>query len=82
MRYSDGVLESDDLTEEKKKEYMKKIDAYLKEHPDVKFNGTWLDGDGWGYDEWEAPDTKTVTEALAEAGMECDEIIEVEKVMP
>lgn len=82
MRYDDGLLTPDDLTEEKKKEYIEKIEAFLKEHPDVKFNGTWVDSDGWGYDEWEAPDIETVEKALAEAGMVCDEILEVEKVMP
>ena len=85
MRYADGLIPPDDLNEEKKKEIGEKLGAFLKDNPETKFNGLWLDGDGMGVCDWEAPDVETVEKALDAVGMplcERDEIIEVEKVMP
>ncbi len=82
MRYDDGLLPSDDLTDEKKKEASEKLETFLKDNPEVKFNGTFVDGDGMGIDDWEAPDVETVEEAIKAMDLPHDEIIEVEKVMP
>ena len=85
MRYADGLIPPYYFTEEKKKEIGEKIGAFLVDNPETKLNGLWLDEDGMGMCEWEAPDVETVEKALDAVGMplcERDEIIEVEKVMP
>jgi len=82
MRYAEGIIDLDDLTEEKKKEISDKVEAFLKDNPEVKFNGLWVDEDGMGVCEWEAPDVETVETALDDVGLPHDEVIEVEKVMP
>lgn len=82
MRYDDGVLPSDNLTDEKKKEAAEKLEAFLKDNPEVKFNGTFVDEDGMGIDDWEAADTDIIEKALEAMDLPHDEIIEVEKVMP
>ena len=82
MRHDDGLIPSDDLDDEKKKEVAEKLEAFLKDNPEVKFNGTFVDEDGMGIDDWEAPDVETVEKAIEAIGLPHDEIIEVEKVMP
>ena len=82
MRYADGIVELDDLTEEKKKEIGEKLGEFLKDNPETKFNGLWVDEDGMGVCEWEAPDVDTVVAAVERLGLPHDEVIEVEKVMP
>lgn len=82
MRYDEGLLPSDDLTDEKKKEAAEKLEAFLKDNPEVKFNGTFVDEDGMGIDDWEAPEIDAVEEAMKAIDLAYDNIIEVEKVMP
>lgn len=82
MRYDDGVLPPGDLTDEKKKEVSEKLEAFLKDNPEVKFNGLWVDDDGYGICDWEAPGIETIEKAIEALGLPHDEIIEVEKVMP
>ena len=82
MRYDEGVVVLDDLTEEKKKEINEKLEAFLKDYPNVQFNGTFVNEDGIGIDEWDAPDVDIVEKAVEAIGLPHDEIIEVEKVMP
>ena len=73
--------DEDDLTEEAKKEINGKLEAFLKEHTDVKFNGLWVSNDGVGICDWEAPDIEAVEKAVDAVGLPYDEIIELEKVM-
>jgi len=82
MRYDDGIVELDDLTEEKVKEINEKLEVFLKDNPETKFNGLWVDEAGMGVCEWEAPDVETVAKAVEILGLPHDEIIAVEKVMP
>ncbi|GAI02739.1 unnamed protein product, partial [marine sediment metagenome] len=41
-----------------------------------------VDEDGRGIDDWEAPDIETIEEAIEAIDLPHDEIIEVGKVMP
>ena len=69
------------LTEEQKKEIEKKAGEALKENPDVKFNGTFVNEEGIGICDWEAPDAETVEKIVKEAiGAPYDKVIAVEKV--
>jgi hypothetical protein len=43
---------------------MKKIYDELKNYPDVKFNGTFVDEDGKGICDWEAPNAEMVNEVI------------------
>ena len=82
MRYNKGKIPPSDLTEEMKKDIGEKVGDFLKENPDVKFNGLWVNDDGIGICDWEAPDAETVRTAVESVGSDYDEVIEVEKVMP
>ena len=82
MRYNKGKIPPSDLTEEMKKDIGEKVGDFLKENPDVKFNGLWVNDDGIGVCDWEAPDAETVRTAVESVGSDYDEVIEVEKVMP
>ena len=42
----------------------KKIEEVLKDYPDVKFNGTYVDEEGMGICDWEAPNADVVKEIL------------------
>ena len=52
------------LSKDQLKELNNKIYDELKNYPDVKFNGTFVDSRGRGICDWNAPDTKTVEEIL------------------
>lgn len=41
-----------------------KIAAELKNYPEVKFNGTFVDGNGKGICDWEAPNAEVVNEIV------------------
>ena len=43
---------------------MKNIYDELKKHPDVKFNGTYIDAQGRGICDWDAPDAEIVNEIV------------------
>ena len=42
------------LSDEERKEIMNRFYEVLKEYPDVKFNGTYVDENGMGICDWEA----------------------------
>lgn len=41
-----------------------RINAELMNYPDVKFNGTFVDGNGKGICDWEAPNAEVVNEIV------------------
>ncbi len=81
MRYNKGKLPPSTITEEMKKEITEKMSEFLKDNPDVKFNGLWVNKEGIGICDWEAPDAETVRKAVEAVGSPYDEVIEVEKIL-
>jgi len=81
MRYNKGKLPPDEITGEMKEDIVKKVEDLLKEYPDVKFNGLWVNEDGIGICDWEAPDVDTVKRIVEAVGSPYDDIVEVKKVL-
>jgi len=52
------------LSEEELNEIKKKFYEELKNHPNVWFNGAFVDEDGRGICEWEAPNAEVVEEIV------------------
>ena len=52
-------LSSEELTGIKKK-----LDSELKNHPDITFNGTFVDDSGRGFCDWDAPSADAVHKVL------------------
>ena len=82
MRYDTGKLPPASISEETKKDVTEKVGNFLKENPDVKFNGLWVNDDGIGICDWEAPNAEMIKKAVEAVGLPYDEVIEVKKVMP
>ena len=53
------LLSSEELTDLKKK-----LDSELKNHPDLTFNGTFIDDSGRGFCDWDAPSAEAVNDVL------------------
>ena len=70
------------LAEINKEELLAKAGDWLKANPDVKFNGTFTNGDGVGICDWEAPTIEKVKEAVEALGAPYDTIVEVSQVLP
>ncbi len=63
FHYSDeGKLPK--LNEYELNELKEKFNEELKNYPDVKFNGTFVDEEGRGICDWEAPDADVVKEVI------------------
>jgi len=69
------------MVAQKKGEIAPKVMDFLKKNPAVKFNGLWIDNNGVGICDWEAPDAETVKKAVEAVGLPHDEVIVVEKLM-
>ena len=82
MTYDTGKLQPASISEETKKDVTEKVGNFLKENPDVKFNGLWVNDDGIGICDWEAPNAEMIKKAVEAVGLPHDEVIEVKKVMP
>jgi len=52
------------LTKEQLNDICNKIYDELKNYPDVKFNGTFIDEEGRGICDWDAPNAKVVEEII------------------
>lgn len=52
------------LSQEELNSIMVKIYEELKNYPDVKFNGTYVDDEGKGICDWEAPNPEVVKEII------------------
>jgi hypothetical protein len=80
MRHTKGRLPPS-MVAQKKGEIAPKVMDFLKKNPAVKFNGLWVDKNGVGICDWEAPDAETVKKAVEAVGLPHDEVIVVEKLM-
>jgi hypothetical protein len=81
MRYNKGKLPPSAITDEFKQQVGGAMEKYLKENPQVKFNGLYVNEEGVGICDWEAPDAESVKKFIDGAGGTYDEIIAVEKVL-
>ena len=52
------------LSESELNELKEKFDQELKNHPDVKFNGTFVSQNGIGFCDWDAPNAEIVNEII------------------
>jgi len=52
------------LSKNELNEIMKNIYNELKNYPDVKYNGTYVDNEGKGICDWDAPNVEVVNEIL------------------
>lgn len=55
------------LSSEELEDVKKKFEEVLKNYPDVKFNGTYINEEGMGICDWEAPDAEVVKEIINKA---------------
>ena len=63
FHYTDGG-KLPKLNEYELNELKEKFHEELKNYPDVKFNGTFVDDEGRGICDWEAPDVDMVKEVI------------------
>ena len=52
------------LSKSELNDIMRKFYDVLKDYPDVKFNGTYVDENGMGICDWEAPNAEVVKEIV------------------
>ncbi len=71
------------LSKNELNEIMKNIYDELKNYPDVKYNGTYVDNEGKGICDWDAPNAEVVNEILNKVlgGPPMDGAIEVKRVL-
>jgi hypothetical protein len=71
------------LSKEELNEIRKKFLDVLKEYPDVTFHGTYVDKNGMGICDWEAPSPEVVKEIVKKVlgSPPVDPVIVVEKVL-
>ena len=55
------------LSEDELRGIREKIDEELKNYPEVKFNGAFVDEEGRGICDWEAPNADVVNEIIKKA---------------
>jgi len=65
-----------------KNDLLPKASGWLKANPDVKFNGTFTDGNGVGICDWDAPNKEKVREAVKRLGVPYDQIVGIGQVLP
>ena len=81
MRYDKGKVPPSAVTDEFKQQLGAALGDYLKENPQVKFNGLYVNEEGVGICDWEAPDAESVKKFIDAAGGSYDEIIAVDKLL-
>ncbi|MBN2032272.1 MAG: hypothetical protein JW836_03270 [Deltaproteobacteria bacterium] len=81
LRYNKGKLPPSALTAEFKKQVGGAMEKYLSENPKVKFNGLWVNEEGVGICDWDAPDAKSVKSFIDGVGGSYDQIVAVEKLL-
>ena len=81
LRYDKSKIPPSALTGEFKKQIGEAMEKYFKENPEVKFNGLWVNGEGVGICDWDAPDAESVKRFIDGVGGAYDKIIAVEKVL-
>ena len=70
------------LDEKAKEQLMKKAQEVLKNYPGVQFKGTFVDENGIGVCDWEAPDAATVEKVVKELRVPYDKVVAVKQVLP
>ena len=81
LRHNKGKLPPSSLTDELKNQVGEAMENYLKENPEVRFNGLWVNEAGIGICDWDAPSAETVKRFIDSVGGTYDEIVAVEKVL-
>jgi len=76
MRYNKGRIPPANLTEEMKRDITKKVGDFLKENPDAKFNGLWVNDESIDICEWETPNAEIVRKAVEGMDSPYDEVVE------
>lgn len=71
------------LSEKELDDIMKRFYDLLKEYPNVKFNGTYIDENGMGICDWDAPNPEVVKEIVEKAlgSPPKDPVIAVKRVL-
>ncbi|MCD6528997.1 DUF4242 domain-containing protein [Candidatus Bathyarchaeota archaeon] len=71
------------LSREELNDVMGRFYEVLKDYPDVKFNGTYVDENGMGICDWEAPNPDVVKEIVKKVlgSPPVDPVIEVRRVL-
>ena len=70
------------IEEKAKGELSKKMQEVLKKYPGVQHKGTFVDENGVGICDWEAPDAATVEKILKELKVPYDKVVAVKQVLP
>ena len=70
------------LDERAKGELLKRAQEVLKKYPGVQFKGTFVDENGVGVCDWEAPDVATVEKIVKELGVPYDKVVAVKQILP
>jgi hypothetical protein len=81
LRHNKGKLPPSALTDDFKKQVGGAMEKYFKENPEVKFNGLWVNEEGVGICDWDAPNTELVKKFIDGVGGSYDEIVAVKKVL-
>ncbi len=81
LRHDKGKFPPSALTDEVKKQVGEALEKYIKENPEVKFNGLWVNEEGVGVCQWDSPDTESVKRFFDSIGDTYDEIVAVEKIL-
>ena len=81
LRYDKGKFPPSALTGEVKSQVGGALENYYKENPGVKFNGLYVNEEGVGMCQWDAPDTESVKRFFDSIGETVDQIVAVEKIL-
>lgn len=81
LRHNKGKIPPSALTDEFKNQVGEAMEKYFKENPEVKFNGLWVNEEGIGICDWDAPDAESVKSFIDSVGAPYDEIVTVKKVL-
>jgi len=81
LRHNKGKLPPSVLTDEFKNQVGEAMAKYFNENPEVKFNGLWVNEEGIGICDWDAPDAESVKSFIDSVGGTYDEIVAVGKVL-
>jgi len=60
---------------------LKHLENYYKENPGVKFKGLYVNEEGVGMCQWDAPDTDSVKRFFDSIGETVDQIVAVKKIL-
>lgn len=71
------------LSKKELEDIMKQFYEVLKDYPEVKFNGTYVDENGMGICDWEAPNAEVVKEIVKKVlgAPPADPVIVVKRVL-